>query len=311
MTKQQWAEDLRKLINPANIKVDELLKKYTMTKLGGNADIFVLPETEEEAVAVVRYAYTNDIPILMLGNGSNMVVRDGGMRGIVVTFAKLNDIRLDGNRIYAQSGALIIDVSKKAATASLTGLEFACGIPGSVGGAMAMNAGAYGGEIKDVIVHCTVLTPEGERLVLTKEELDLGYRKSIIAKNGYYVLSAEFELLPGVQEEIDAKIADLTFQRESKQPLEYPSAGSVFKRPPGYFAGKLIQDSGLQGKGVGGAEVSTKHAGFIVNKTGNATATDYIQTIQMVQRVVKEKFGVDLELEVKIVGDDLPRNNVQ
>lgn len=311
MTKQQWAEDLRKLINPANIKVDESLKKYTMTKLGGNADIFVLPETEEEAVAVVRYAYTNDIPILMLGNGSNMVVRDGGMRGIVVTFAKLNDIRLDGNRIYAQSGALIIDVSKKAATASLTGLEFACGIPGSVGGAMAMNAGAYGGEIKDVIVHCTVLTSEGERLVLTKEELDLGYRKSIIAKNGYYVLSAEFELLPGVQEEIDAKIADLTFQRESKQPLEYPSAGSVFKRPPGYYAGKLIQDSGLQGKGVGGAEVSTKHAGFIVNKTGNASATDYIQTIQMVQRVVKEKFGVDLELEVKIVGDDLPRNNVQ
>ena len=311
MTKQQWAEDLRKLINPANIKVDESLKKYTMTKLGGNADIFVLPETEEEAVAVVRYAYTNDIPILMLGNGSNMVVRDGGMRGIVVTFAKLNDIRLDGNRIYAQSGALIIDVSKKAATASLTGLEFACGIPGSVGGAMAMNAGAYGGEIKDVIVHCAVLTPEGERLVLTKEELDLGYRKSIIAKNGYYVLSAEFELLPGVQEEIDAKIADLTFQRESKQPLEYPSAGSVFKRPPGYYAGKLIQDSGLQGKGVGGAEVSTKHAGFIVNKTGNASATDYIQTIQMVQRVVKEKFGVDLELEVKIVGDDLPRNNVQ
>ena len=311
MTKQQWAEDLRKLINPANIKVDESLKKYTMTKLGGNADIFVLPETEEEAVAVVRYAYINDIPILMLGNGSNMVVRDGGMRGIVVTFAKLNVIRLDGNRIYAQSGALIIDVSKKAATASLTGLEFACGIPGSVGGAMAMNAGAYGGEIKDVIVHCAVLTPEGERLVLTKEELDLGYRKSIIAKNGYYVLSAEFGLLPGVQEEIDAKIADLTFQRESKQPLEYPSAGSVFKRPPGYYAGKLIQDSGIQGNGVGGAEVSTKHAGFIVNKTGNATATDYIQTIQMVQRVVKEKFGVDLELEVKIVGDDLPRNNVQ
>lgn len=305
MTKQQWAEDLRKLVNPANVRVDESLKKYTMTKLGGKADIFVLPETEAEAEAVVKYAYTNHIPLLMLGNGSNIIVRDGGVRGIVATFVKLNEIRLEGNRLYAQSGALIIDASKKAAVASLSGLEFACGIPGSVGGAMAMNAGAYGGEIKDVISHCTVLTREGERLVLTKDELELSYRKSMIAKKGYYVLSAEFELTPGNKQEIDEKIADLTFQRESKQPLEYPSAGSVFKRPPGYFAGKLIQDSGLQGKGVGGAKVSTKHAGFIINKTGDATAKDYIETIQMVQRVVKEKFDVELELEVKIVGEDL------
>lgn len=305
MTKQQWAEDLARLVNPANIKVDESLKQYTMTKLGGKADVFALPETEEEAAAIVRYAYTNNIPLLMLGNGSNMVVRDGGLRGIVVTFTKLNEIRLDGNRVYAQSGALIIDVSKKAAAASLTGLEFACGIPGSVGGAMAMNAGAYGGEIKDVILQTTVLTQEGKRLILTKDELELGYRKSIIAKNHYFVLSSEFELTTGTQQEINEKIADLTFQRKSKQPLEYPSAGSVFKRPLGYFAGKLIQDSDLQGKGVGGAEVSTKHAGFIINKTGEATATDYIETIKMVQRVVKEKFDVDLELEVKIVGDEI------
>ena len=200
---------------------------------------------------------------------------------------------------------MIIDVSKKAAAASLSGFEFACGIPGSIGGAMAMNAGAYGGEMKDIIVQTTVLTPEGQRLVLTKEELQLGYRKSSIMKKGYLVLSSEFELIHGNLQEINAKIADLTYQRESKQPLEYPSAGSVFKRPPGHFAGKLIQDSGLQGKGVGGAEVSTKHAGFIINKTGNATAKDYIETIQMVQRVVKEKFGVQLELEVKIVGEDL------
>ncbi|EON71130.1 UDP-N-acetylmuramate dehydrogenase [Lysinibacillus sphaericus] len=304
MTKEQWATDLAQTINPANIKLDESLQQYTMTKLGGKADVFVLPETENEAAAVIRYAHTNNIPLLMLGNGSNMVVRDGGLRGIVVTFAHLDEIHINGDYVHAQSGALIKDVSKLAATASLTGFEFACGIPGSIGGAMAMNAGAYGGEIKDIIISSKVLTKEGDIVILSKEELELGYRKSIIAKKGYYVLSSEFQLTQGVQEEIDAKIADLTYQRESKQPLEYPSAGSVFKRPPGHFAGKLIQDSGLQGKGVGGAEVSTKHAGFIVNK-GNATATDYIATIQMVQRAVKEKYGIDLETEVKIVGDDI------
>ncbi|KGR91807.1 UDP-N-acetylenolpyruvoylglucosamine reductase [Ureibacillus massiliensis 4400831 = CIP 108448 = CCUG 49529] len=303
MTIQKWANDLAQLMNPKNIKTNELLKKYTMTKLGGAADVFVMPETEEEASAIVKYAYDHHIPLLMLGNGSNMVVRDGGVRGIVITFSKLNEIRVDGNQIYAQSGALIKDVSKIAANESLTGFEFACGIPGSVGGAMAMNAGAYGGEIKDIIVSSTVLTKEGKIIVLSKEELDLRYRHSIITQEGYFVLSSIFELKKGNKEEIDAKIADLTYKRESKQPLEYPSAGSVFKRPPGYFAGKLIQDSGLQGKGVGDAEVSLKHAGFIINK-GNATATDYINTIKMVQKEVKEKFGVELELEVKIVGED-------
>ena len=196
-------------------------------------------------------------------------------------------------------------MSKAAAKESLTGLEFACGIPGSIGGAMAMNAGAYGGEIQDVIVQCTVLTPSGEKFVLSKEAI--GTR---VSKKYYYekrllcIIDRVFIAKKGNQEEIDAKIADLTFQRESKQPLEYPSAGSVFKRPPGYFAGKLIQDSGLQGKGFGGAEVSTKHAGFIVNKN-NATATDYISTIEMVKETVKENFGVELELEVKIVGENI------
>ncbi|MFF5996234.1 UDP-N-acetylmuramate dehydrogenase [Lysinibacillus sp. KU-BSD001] len=303
MTIEKWVSDLAQMVNPENIKCNESLKQYTMTKLGGNADVFVMPETEEEAANIVKYAYENNVPLLMLGNGSNMVVRDGGVRGIVIHFAKLDRIDIDGEMVIAQSGALIKEVSKLAAAQALTGFEFACGIPGSIGGAMAMNAGAYGGEIKDVIVDCTVLTPTGERIVLSKDELELAYRKSVIAKKGYYVLNAKFQLAKGDQEAIDAKIADLTFQRESKQPLEYPSAGSVFKRPPGYFAGKLIQDSQLQGKGVGGAEVSTKHAGFIVNKN-NATATDYIETIHMVQRVVKEKFNVDLELEVKIVGED-------
>lgn len=303
MTIEQWVKDLSGVTNKENIKINESLKKYTMTKLGGNADILVMPETEEEVEAIVQYTYSHQIPLLILGNGSNMIVRDGGVRGIVMNLSKLNQIKIEGTEVYAQSGALIMDVSKKAAEASLTGLEFACGIPGSVGGAMAMNAGAYGGEINDIIVHSTVLTREGKRLVLSKEELELGYRKSIIAQKNYIVLSSLFRLEKGNKEEIDAKIADLTYKRQSKQPLEYPSAGSVFKRPPGYFAGKLIQDSGLQGKGVGGAEVSTKHAGFIINK-GNATATDYIETIKMVQKVVKEKFGVELELEVKIVGED-------
>ncbi|MEJ9279604.1 UDP-N-acetylmuramate dehydrogenase [Ureibacillus thermosphaericus] len=303
MTIEQWVKDLSGVTNKENIKINESLKKYTMTKLGGNADILVMPETEEEVEAIVQYTYSHQIPLLILGNGSNMIVRDGGVRGIVMNLSKLNQIKIEGTEVYAQSGALIMDVSKKAAEASLTGLEFACGIPGSVGGAMAMNAGAYGGEINDIIVHSTVLTKEGKRLVLSKEELELGYRKSIIAQKNYIVLSSLFRLEKGNKEEIDAKIADLTYKRQSKQPLEYPSAGSVFKRPPGYFAGKLIQDCGLQGKGVGGAEVSTKHAGFIINK-GNATATDYIETIKMVQKVVKEKFGVELELEVKIVGED-------
>ena len=303
MNKQQWVKDLAQSIPSTNIKIDEPLNTYTMTKLGGAADVFVLPENEMQAQVVVRYAYEHNIPLLMLGNGSNMVVRDGGMRGIVVTFAHLNTIEITDTHVYAGAGALLKEVSKAAASHMLTGLEFSCGIPGSIGGAMAMNAGAYGGEMSDVVRQITVLTAAGERLVLTKDELELGYRKSIVAKKGYYVLSAEFDLQRGEQQEIDAKIADLTFQRESKQPLEFPSAGSVFKRPPGQFAGKLIQDSELQGKGVGGAEVSTKHAGFIVNK-GGASASDYIATIQMVQATVKEKFDIELELEVKIVGDE-------
>ncbi|MFD1032066.1 UDP-N-acetylmuramate dehydrogenase [Metaplanococcus flavidus] len=303
MTKERWLSDLRRFVADSHVKIDEPLYLHTLTKMGGPADIFVSPTNEDETAYTVKYAYENNIPLLLLGNGSNMVVRDGGVRGIVLNLKSLNEIRIDGLEVYAQGGANIKKVSKAAADNMLTGFEFACGIPGSVGGAMAMNAGAYGGEIKDIIIQATVLTPEGEKLFLSKEELEMDYRKSVITKEGFYVLSAEFGLEKGDQNVIDAKMADLTYQRESKQPLEFPSAGSVFKRPPGNFAGKLIQESGLQGKGFGGAEVSTKHAGFIVNKN-NATANDYIQTIEMVKSAVFEKFGIDLELEVKIVGDD-------
>lgn len=304
MMKETWLADLRRFVAEDHVKMDEPLHLHTLTKMGGPADIFVAPTTEDEVAYTVKYAYDNDIPLLMLGNGSNMVVRDGGVRGIVLTFKKLDGIMINGTTVIAQGGADIKKVSRAAADSQLTGLEFACGIPGSIGGAMAMNAGAYGGEIQDVIVQATVLTKEGEKLVLTKDELELGYRKSIITKKGFYVLASEFGLEIGEQRFIDAKMDELTFQRESKQPLEFPSAGSVFKRPPGNFAGKLIQESGLQGRGFGGAEVSTKHAGFIVNKN-NATANDYIQTIEMVKRAVFEKFGIDLELEVKIVGEDM------
>ncbi|XKI14287.1 UDP-N-acetylmuramate dehydrogenase [Sporosarcina sp. ANT_H38] len=304
MSKHQWYEELQKKITTGTVLIDEPLCKYTMTKLGGAADLLVIPGTIDETETVVSYAYNNEIPLLLLGNGSNMVVRDGGVRGIVLHLSQLNAISIEGSLVHAEAGALIIDVSKHAAADALSGIEFACGIPGSIGGAMAMNAGAYGGEIKDIVVHATVLTKTGERLVLSKEELELGYRKSIISREGYYVLSADFQLMQGDPDVINEKVADLTFQRVSKQPLEYPSAGSVFKRPPGYFAGKLIQDCGLQGKGHGGAEVSLKHAGFIINKS-NATASDYIETINMVKAEVKKKFNVDLELEVKIVGEEI------
>lgn len=287
-----------------DVLVDEYLKEHTYTRLGGKADFFVTPETYEQVQQVVKLANKEQVPFTLLGNGSNLIVKDGGIRGIVMNLHQLNQIHTDGTTLVAGSGARIIDVTRKALEAELTGLEFACGIPGSVGGALYMNAGAYGGEIKDVLAHTLVVTKEGERLHLTADELDLSYRTSNIPEKGYIVLEATFQLQKGDYHTIRDVMDDLTFKRESKQPLEYPSCGSVFKRPPGYFAGKLIQDSGLQGTRVGGAEVSTKHAGFIVNKN-NATAQEYIDLIHHVQKTVKEKFGVQLEREVRIIGEDL------
>ncbi|UCZ53609.1 UDP-N-acetylmuramate dehydrogenase [Bacillus shivajii] len=286
-----------------NVLKDEPMKNHTLTKIGGKADYFVTPETHEQTAKVVEYTYENNLPFMLLGNGSNMIVRDGGIRGVVMNLKKLNGLEVRGTQLIAQGGANIKDASRLGLDHHLTGLEFACGIPGSIGGAMVMNAGAYGGEVKDVIDHVTVVSKEGERFKLVKNELELDYRTSILGKKGYMVLEAVFNLEEGDRTIIKETMDDLTYKRESKQPLEYPSAGSVFKRPPGYFAGKLIQDSGLQGKGFGGAEVSTKHAGFIVNKN-NATATDYIKTINMVRETVKDTFGVELELEVKLVGED-------
>ncbi|WP_113930670.1 UDP-N-acetylmuramate dehydrogenase [Bacillus sp. P14.5] len=297
-------DKLLQVVKTENIKVDEMLRDHLYTKLGGKADFFITPTTYEEIQNVVKLSNEENIPFTLLGNGSNLIIKDGGIRGIVINLKHLDDISTDGEVLVAQSGARIIDASRRALAESLSGLEFACGIPGTVGGALYMNAGAYGGEIKDVLDYAYVVDKEGNLVKRLASELDLDYRTSNIPDNGDIVLEATFKLKPAEYQEIKAVMDDLTYKRESKQPLEFPSCGSVFKRPPGYFAGKLIQDSQLQGTNIGGAEVSTKHAGFIVNKD-NATARDYISLIEHVQKTVKEKFDVELEREVRIIGEDL------
>lgn len=303
VTNHHVHEKLISICSEKNVMVNEPLRNHTYTHLGGEADFFVRPETYEQVQEIVKLANDVQMPFTLLGNGSNLIVKDGGIRGIIMNLANLNKVEVNDTVLVAGSGARIIDASREALADSLTGLEFACGIPGSVGGALYMNAGAYGGEIKDVLESTVVVDKLGELLTLSADELDLAYRSSNIPDNGFIVLEATFSLKTGNYEEIKAIMDDLTFKRESKQPLEYPSCGSVFKRPPGYFAGKLIQDSDLQGKQVGGAEVSTKHAGFIVNKK-EATANEYIGLIHFVQKTVKEKFGVTLEREVRIIGED-------
>ncbi len=286
-----------------NILFSEPLMKHTFTKVGGKADIFIMPSNIIELQSAIITAKQFNIPVTILGNGSNVIVKDGGLRGITLCLRKLHDIHVKGNVILAQSGAAIIDVSQQALEFELSGLEFACGIPGTVGGALYMNAGAYGGQISDILESATILTGDGEIQTLSKSELLLGYRQSIFKDKGYVILEANFKLEKSVAKLIKDKMDELTIARRTKQPLEYPSCGSVFKRPPGYYAGKLIQDCGLQGKRIGGAEVSKKHAGFIVN-VENATSQDYLNLIGFVQQTVKEKFGVDLETEVIILGDD-------
>lgn len=309
MKKEKIYNDLLKKVKSQIIKLDEPLKKHTYTKIGGNADVFVMPTSIEEIKSVVNYAFKNKITITYLGNGSNLIIKDGGIRGIVLSLLGLNEMKEQSGIVHAQSGASIIEVSQYALSKFLTGLEFACGIPGTVGGALYMNAGAYGGEIKDVLKSAIVLTQEGKIIEMESKNLDLEYRSSNIANKKLIVLEAKFELNHGDYKEIKEKMDELTYLRETKQPLEYPSCGSVFKRPKGNYAGKLIQDSDLQGKRFGGAEVSKKHAGFIVN-VDNATASDYIRLIEHVQENVREKFDIQLEREVKIIGEDLIEENI-
>lgn len=277
------------------------MKEHIYFKVGGPVDILVTPINKEQVVKTVKLCKENNVPYFLLGNGSNLLVKDGGVDGVVIKFNKLNNIDINGNEIKAESGALLSNVAKTALANNLTGFEFACGIPGSIGGAVSMNAGAYNGEMAHVIKEAEVVDNYGNIITLSKEELDLGYRNSLVMKKGFVVLSATLTLENGQYDNIKDIMNDLTAKRETKQPLEYPSAGSTFKRPEGHFAGKLIQDSGLKGFSIGGAAVSEKHSGFIINK-GGATAREVLDVIMHVQKTVKENFDVELHTEVKIIG---------
>ena len=295
------SETIKKLEN-ITLLFDEPLLNFTFTKTGGPADILAFPKSKEEIIQLINYCKETAIPWLVLGNASNLIVRDGGIRGMVIMLEKMNHITVIDETLIVEAGAKLIDTTYKALEHSLTGFEFACGIPGSVGGAIYMNAGAYGGEIKDVCYSVEVLFEDGTIHTLTNEEMDFSYRHSILQNQHCVVLQTTFQLKPGNYEEIKIRMAELTYLRESKQPLEYPSCGSVFKRPEGHFTGKLIQDAGLQGLKWGGAQISEKHAGFIVN-IDQATATDYVELIAHIQQVINEKFDVVLETEVRIIGE--------
>ena len=283
------------------IKQDEPLMNYTYTKTGGPADWLAFPETIDQVKKLVDYVREHKMGLMVLGNASNLIVGDGGIDDLTIILTRLNKIEVHDNKVTAQAGASYIATTEAARDSELTGLEFAAGIPGSIGGAVFMNAGAYGGETKNVVSEATVMLPDGTIKHFTNEELDFGYRHSSIQDNNGVVLDATFALEPGKYDDIKAKMDDLNERREAKQPLDLPSCGSVFKRPEGYYAGKLIHDAGLQGYTSGGAQVSTKHAGFIVN-IDHGTAADYVNVIHHVQKTVKEKFGVDLETEVRIIG---------
>lgn len=284
------------------VRKDEPMSRHTTFRIGGPADYFVCPDREQIA-EVLAVAKKCGMAITVIGNGSNLLVGDKGIRGLVVEIGSaMNRIMVDKNHITAGAGALLSQVAAKAAAAELGGMEFAAGIPGSVGGAVTMNAGAYGGEMKDILRTVTVLTPEGELKTLDVSEMDLSYRHSCVPEQQYIVLEAEIELGYKPEEEIRAQMEELRNKRIEKQPLEYPSAGSTFKRPEGYFAGKLIMDAGLRGYRVGDAQVSEKHCGFVINRK-NASAQEVRQLMQDVQDKVKAQFGVLLEPEVKMLGE--------
>lgn len=294
---------LKEILPAERILLNAPMSEQTTFKIGGPADCLIFPACVEEVKKIMLLVKKYDVPCTMIGNGSNILVLDKGIRGIVLKFGKeMAYLRRDKDKIYAGSGTLLGDAAKFAAQNRLTGLEFAVGIPGSVGGAVYMNAGAYGGEIKNAVSAVTAIDKNGSLNRYTAAELELSYRHSIFQDNDNVVCEIEFALKPGKKEEIFACISELTAKRESKQPLEMPSAGSTFKRPPGYYAGTLIDQTGLKGFSVGGAQISLKHAGFVVN-TGKATAADVLQLIKEVQKRVYEKHGVKLYPEVRLIGE--------
>jgi len=301
---QNFYDKLNNVIAKDSILIDEPMSRHTTFRVGGPADFFVTPKAKEEVRDVIRICKEAGMPYYIIGNGSNLLVSDAGYRGVVVQIYKeMNEVKVEGDLVKAQAGALLSGIAAKALGAELSGFEFASGIPGTIGGACVMNAGAYGGEMKDVLESVTVLTGEGKIIELGRNELELGYRTSVIAKKGYIVLGAVLKLERGDGEKIKTYMDELKEKRVTKQPLEYPSAGSTFKRPEGYFAGKLIEDAGLRGFQVGGAQVSEKHCGFVINRD-HATAADIMELMRQVQIRVKENSGVDLEPEVKRLGDE-------
>lgn len=283
------------------ILIDEPMRKHTTFGVGGPADVFVVPDSVDEAVATVRACRKLGVPHFVLGKGSNLLVSDEGFRGVIVALEKLNGIEVVGTTIECEAGVALGSVAERACELGLGGFEFAGGIPGTVGGACFMNAGAYDGCMADVLRSVEVLDADGEVRTIDADDLALGYRTSRVRTDGLVVLRARIELAPGDSQDIRAKMRELNRRRKEKQPLEYRSAGSTFKRPEGYFAGKLIMDAGLKGYAVGGACVSTKHAGFVVN-TGGATAADVRSVISHVQDEVERQFGVRLEPEVRFLG---------
>ena len=294
--------DLKSICGDGAVKSQELLKNHTTFRIGGPAAFFLSPDSEERIRLTVEYCRGRNLEFYILGNGSNILAGDEGYSGVVIQlFDKFNDISCQGERIYAQAGALLSRIANVAAKMGLSVLEAAAGIPGTLGGAMVMNAGAYGFEMKDVTDFVRVLTPGGDIKDIACHDMDFGYRRSCVADRGYIVLGAGLVLSPGKEEDIRARMKELKEQRSSKQPLEYPSAGSTFKRPEGYFAGKLIMDAGLRGERIGGAQVSEKHCGFVIN-TGDATAADVMTLIKKIQDTVKDRTGVLLEPEIKKLG---------
>ena len=298
----QFLTELENIMAGSRIFMEEPMKKHTTFRVGGPADVLVQPD-ETALAAVLALCRQYHVSYSFIGNGSNLLVGDKGIRGVVIEMTEpMGNIEVHGTRITAQAGAMLSKIANTAASNGLGGMEFAAGIPGSVGGAVVMNAGAYGGEMKDIIERVYVLDENGAQLELDRDALDLGYRHSCIPDKKYIVTKVVLELVPRDEVEIRSKMKELNEKRAKKQPLQYPSAGSTFKRPEGYFAGKLIMDAGLRGYQVGGAQVSEKHCGFVINK-GDATAADICQLMRDVSDKVQAQFGVVLEPEVKMIGE--------
>lgn len=294
--------DLLELLPPQSVSMNEPMRNHTTFKIGGPADLLVTPQNIGELKTTLQYCCRHKVPYLVFGAGSNLLVHDKGIRGVAIKISQLKSIKVTGQEVYAEAGILLSDLAYKVATFNLAGLEFAEGIPGSLGGAVVMNAGAYDGEMAQVVQEVEAISPDGNTITFLRSQLDYGYRHSIFQHNRHIVIAARLRLKSDNASDVMARMKVFSERRWEKQPLEYPSAGSVFRRPPGHFVGPMIEEMGLKGHSVGGAQVSAKHAGFIIN-TGQATAQDVLQLIAVIQAAVKDKYGILLQPEIRIVGE--------